>query len=369
MGFSESLDAAFETLFEDVESRMHHLLQIILGKKSRWPEKDKPNAEELAKEYLRQIAQFDPTQGKTYMQFLVKQVAANQIRLPEDGPPLKETLETFMNGSRKKEWKGERDIMRYAHWRDLQKACMEYAKEAESKTVPSSETAWVNKAKEGSERIVDVDVKTKTGLTNYVVVKVSTPIAVTVYGRGTQWCTSCSLFKTVKSNELEGVIEQLTKGGDRYRGEKVEGDPWANLTPEQVKQYILELNGGDLNKKELKVPNTYYHSALSNAKNYLQGGPMFIIFKNGAPYIQMTNSGRELRNIEDSSLKTTSSALGVVFREMVGEPQPREIEELITRKGARPQAFPELKKTLLDHIKRGEAFRARAAQQQQRPPQ
>lgn len=378
MNLLESLDKAFLTLYEDVESRMHHLLQIILGKKSRWPLKDKPDAEKLATDYIRDISQYDPTQGKNYMQYLAKQVAAGLIRLPEDGPPLKETLEKFMNWSRKPAWKQvaakfldpkapPNDIMSYTHWRELQKVVMEYEKDVESKNIPTSETAWVNKAKEGAERVLDMTLKTESGTRNYVVTKVATPVAVTVYGRGTQWCTSCSLYKTIRSSELDNVVNELTK-----HKEKIEGDPWANLTAEAVRKIISDLNGGDLNKKELKVPNTYYDSALRNAKNYLSGGPMYIIMRDGKPYIQMTNSARELRNVEDASLKTTSAALSVIFRALMGEPQPPEVEKAIISSQAKPnEVSTEMKKTLNDHIRRSEAARARALAQAQRqqPPQ
>jgi len=305
-------------LFEDVESRISYLIEILLGKKSRWKFKELPDAQERAVKLIHDIAPYDPT-GERYLQFIVKQVANGTIRFPEDGPPLKEALEIFSKAFKKKEWSGHRDITKYDNWRDLQSHTMAYAATAESKTTPASETEWVKKAKEGSNKIVDFNFNgihvdennQKISKTfNFVVIELITPVAVTVYGRGTQWCTSCSLFKTVKPNEVDSVVSQMNR-------ERTEGDPWADMSPEAMKKYIMDINGGNLDKDQIKVPNPYYVNALQNAKHYLSGGPMYIVFKDKEPYAQITNNGRELRNATDRSLFKASPMLALVFEEMV----------------------------------------------------
>lgn len=382
MDLLESLNHAFETLFEDVESRMHHLLQILLGKKSAWPYKDQPDAEEKAKNLLREVSQYDPTQGKNYMQFLTKQIAASGIRLPEDGPLLKETLEKFMEYSRKAAWKQPKDIMQYPHWRELQKAIGEYEKSPAfmfrvSSQAKATENLLAVKAKEGVELIVDIDAKTFSGLTNFKVWQCRTPIAVSMFGKGTQWCTSWmndgNIYKTVKPQEVEAAITSLAQNRDfGYRG-AVEGNPWANLTPESARQIVMDLNNGDLSKKEVKIPNPdRLNSSLSTAKNYLEGGPMYIIYKNDAPYIQLTHDGSQIMNVEDSRLKTISSALAVVLKEMMGVPQSPEAEKAISRKVQKTgKVSSALTKRLTEEIRRSEAAKAKALQQQQqqqKPP-
>lgn len=382
MDLLESLDHAFETLFEDVESRMHHLLQILLGKKSRWPHKEEPNAEEKAKEYIRKVSEFDPTTGKNYMMFITGQVAKGLIRLPEDGVMLKETLEKFMGFSRKANWKNPKDVMQYAHWRDLQKLTGEYEKTQAATEAKSTESVLITKAKEGTTKILDIDLKTISGPTNFKVYKVSTPVAVAVVGKGTQWCTSWqhdnNIYTTVKAEQLPQVITNMTRASERGVGRygPDPDNPWINLTPERAKEIVADINGGDLNKRELKVPNVdRLNNSLSNGRHYLDGGPMYIIYKNDQPYIQMTNSARELRNVEDSTLRTTSATLAAIFREMMGQPQPSEVEgSVISRTLREPnEVSPEMVKVLTNHIKVGEANKAQALQRQQRqqprPPQ
>lgn len=332
------------TLFEDMDAKMQYLMKILLSKKSVWLRKQQkggrpempgepqqeititPELQQKAQETIKSAAQWDPTTKREidgmFMQFIVRDIANNGIILPEDGPPLKEALETFMKASRKQSWTGHKDINKFTNWRELQTLTNDWASKQEA-VGPSSETEWVKTAKEGSRKIVEMSFTTTGGKDpgekNYSVVELSTPISVTVYGRGTQWCTSCSLFKTIKPQELEGTINALATKQDNYGhfGQKVEGDPWSGLDAAGFMAVIKNLNGGDIaNKKELKVPNSYYRNALGNAKHYLSGGPMFIIFKNGAPYIQMTNNGREMRDVKDVMLKTTSPALAVIFRGM-----------------------------------------------------
>ena len=369
MDLRESLDQAFETLFEDVESRMHHMLQILLGKKSRWPHKDKPNAEELAKNYVREIAQFDPTTGKNYMMFITGQTAKGLIRLPEDGVMLKETLEKFMNFSRKANWKHPKDVMQYPHWRELQKMVGEYEKETAAKAATSTEGILITKAKEGATKVLEMMVKGVSGLHKFEVVKVATPASVAVFGKGTQWCTSWqhdnNIYTTVKADQLPSIIQNMTK-----RREANPDNPWINQTPERAQQIVSDLNNGDLNKRDIKVPNVdRLDSSLRNAKHYLGGGPMYIIYKNGEPYIQMTNSARDLKNVEDANLKTTSATLAAIFRAMMGQQQPPDVEKAVETKMALPsEVSPDMMKTLNNYIKVGEANKARAAQRQQPPP-
>lgn len=375
MDLLESLDKAFETLFEDVESRMHHLLQILLGKKSRWLEKEKPDAEAKAKDYIRQIAQFDPTTGKNYMMFIIGQVAKGLIRLPEDGVLLKESLEKFMSFSRKANWKHPKDVMQYAHWRDLQKLVGEYEAQTAQQQAQSTEGILVTKAKEGAVKVIDIDVKTTSGPHNYSVVKVSTPAAVAFFGKGTQWCTSWqhdnNIYKTVKAEQLPDVIAALT----RPTRDASPDNPWANVTADRAKQIISDLNNGDLTKRELKVPNVdRLNSAISNSKHYLGQGPMYIIYRDNQPYIQMTNSARDLKNVEDYNLKTTSVTLATIFREMMGQHQPPEVEASITRNmpSNTGQVSQDMVKVLTNHIKVGEANKKRALEMQQKkqqPPQ
>jgi hypothetical protein len=382
MDLFESLDHAFETLFEDVESRMHHLLQILLGKKSRWPLKDAPDAQEKAMAYLRDASQYDPTPGKNYMMFIANQIAAGAIRLPEDGVMLKETLEKFMTYSRKAAWTHPKDVMQYqkpgTSWRDLQKLVGDYENSPAflfrvGSQAKSTENILATKAKEGADVILSMDIKAYSGLPNYKIYKVSTPIAVSMYGKGTQWCTSWmndgNIYKTIKPESIKDTVLELTR-----RRESVEGNPWANLTAEQAQQIIMDLNDGNLTKKEIKVPNVErLDSSLRTAQSYLRGGPMFIIYKNDAPYIQFTHDASQIMNVADERLATISPALEVIFKEMMGQPQAPEVANAVTLNFKKEGQLSEaLVKRLTEEMKRSATVRAqraaKAAQQQKSNP-
>jgi hypothetical protein len=334
--------------------------------------------------YIREASKYDPTPGKNYMMFITNQIAAGAIRLPEDGPLLKETLEKFMNYSRKAAWTHPKDVMAYqktgTSWRDLQKLIGEYEKSPAflfrvGTQAKATENVLATKAKEGADTILDIDVKATSGLPNFKVIKVSTPIAVSMYGKGTQWCTSWmndgNIYKTVKPEAIQTIVAELTRHRDA-----VAGNPWANLNAEQAQQIISDLNGGDLTKKEIKVPNVErLDSSLRTAQSYLSGGPMYIIYKNNAPYIQLTHDGSQIMNVEDSRLKTISAALAAILREVMGQPQPPDVEKAITRNLVKTgQVSPALTKRLTEDIRRSEAARAEAARkaaqqaQQQQPP-
>jgi hypothetical protein len=326
-------------LLEDITAKLENLKKILLGKKSIWLQRKlkrpvdasihepvagassiTPELQQAAAEEIKNSAQWDPTTRREldgiFIQFIVRNIANNSIKLPEDGPPLKETLDTFVKASKKGSWIDKKDIMQFTDWRELQRSTMEWTKKNQEGSRPSSETEWVKRAKAGSEKITEFDITTTGGNVpgnkHYVVIQLNTPIAVTVYGRGTQWCTSCSLYKTIRPHELEQNLTQLSN-----QGQKIEGNPWANVDRKGFLDIITDLNDGNITKSELKIPNPYLSSALNNAVSYLRDGPMFLIFKNGSPYIQMSNSGRDVMNINDIKLRGTSPALALVFRKMI----------------------------------------------------
>lgn len=372
MDLLESLDHAFDTLFEDIESRMHHLLQILLGKKSRWPHKEAPDAQEKATNYLRDASQYDPTPGKNYMMFIANQIAAGAIRLPEDGIMLKDTLEKFMNYSRKAAWTNPKDVMHYqkegTSWRDLQKLIDDYEKSPAfmfrvSSKAKATENILAVKAKEGATEILNMDIKAFSGLPNYKIYKTVTPIAASMYGKGTQWCTSwmndSNIYKMIKPDQVPSVVAELVKHKDSSTG-----NPWANLTAEQAQAIIMDLNDGNLNKKEVKAPNIErLDSALRTAQSYQKGGPLYIIYKNDAPYIQFTHDGSQIMNIADERLATISPALEVIFNELMGHPQAPEVAKAVTLNSKKEgQVSESLVKRLTEEIKRSQAIRARRAQ-------
>ena len=313
MDFRSRLASVFNgTLVEDVESRMPNLIDVLVGRKSRWIHRDKPDARERAQKIIMNASQWDPTSSKNYMTFVVRELGSGRIRLPEDGPHLKRALEVFSANSKRKEWKGPRDVMQFPSWRELQKVASDFEEASNSLTVPQTETEYVKKAKLGAEKIVDLNMETLNGPVNYVVVRPHTPEAVTVYGRGTRWCTSAPLYHLRPVAQLEQEIKSILsqKAGER--------NPWSGLDENAIRGIINNINGGTIEgKKEVKTPNSYYVNAIGTAQSYLRHGPMFVIFRNGKPVYQLTGNGGEIRADDDRALQKPGSGLAIVFQAII----------------------------------------------------
>lgn len=341
-------------VFATPEAKMQDLVKILLSpKKSTWLRKQlkhehrgpqgapdtgtpqevtiTPEIQAKAEKTIRDAAQWDPTTKTdidgSFMHYIVNQIAKDTLILPEDGTPLKETLQTFVKASRRPNWTGHKDIGQYTHWRELQKQAQEW-QDKQLATGVTSESEWTKKAKEGVNKICDIEFETTAGKEpgkyNYAVYEMTTPVGVFVYGRGTRWCTSTSLYTTIKPNELEKTLDLLIGKGSAYetgnyyniQGD-VPGDPWKGRSREEFLQTIKELNGGNLNNKELKVPNPHYRGYLKNAMNYLKDGPLYTVFRNGKPYMQLNSAANQIMDTGDVSLRVTSPGLAVIFRSML----------------------------------------------------
>lgn len=363
------LTALLLEVFASSEAKMQDLLKILLSKKSIWLHKQlrskagphhlspderafaspegqdiaqkafekrseptvTPEIQAKAEKTIRDVAQWDPTTKSdidgSYMHYIVSQIAKDALILPEDGTPLKEALQTFVKASRRPNWTGPKDVFQFGNWRDLQKQTQEWQEKQMASGI-TSESEWTKKAKEGVNKICDIEFETTAGKEpgkyQYAVYEMKTPVGVFVYGRGTRWCTSTSLYTTIKPNELDKTLDLLVGKGSSYetgnyyniQGD-VPGDPWAGRSKEEFLQTVKELNGGNLKQNELKVPNPHYRGYLKNAMNYLKDGPLYTVFRNGKPYMQLNSAANQIMDTGDVSLRLTSPGLAIIFRAMV----------------------------------------------------
>jgi hypothetical protein len=91
------------------------------------------------------------------------------------------------------------------------------------------------------------------------------------------------------------------------------------MSAEELKQLTDKLNGGSIEgKKEIKIPNGSFINAVNHARGYMdQSGPMFIIYKDNEPYLQLTGDGSQMKNIEDRELKYASPALSKIMEQLL----------------------------------------------------
>jgi len=306
-----------------------HIVQILLSKDSKWPGKKSEDPVGDATAYIDFNSRFDPTSNKQYLPYLVKQVAKGTIRLPEDGGPFSETIETFI--SKDRDWPGKQDIFQYGSWRELQAETMEYASKRGSDvgSTRSQMMQYKKSVREGTNKIISTDIMTTSRLKNYEVYELTNWAAVTLHGKGTQWCTSSTMHRT---RDARGRLEKGRGNAESLRqsvedaaaamadkgAAELNGTPWQDWGERDFVAEIYRLNGWPTNQsldeikaKSYKSPNPHFLHAKSTAESYLQDMPLYVIYKDGEPYIQVGGSsyGIEMKNPEDKELTMFSPAL------------------------------------------------------------
>ena len=341
-------------ILEDIEGKMPHALRILLSKKSFWRDR----LEKINKEYLKEnpddiagflekaaaedmlkSAKWDPTPNHRFLIYIATQIATNNIILPEDGPALKEALEVFTH--KRNDWEGKNDIFAYTKWRELQNDTNNYL-EQHSGTIPQSMRAQYNelrtKAREGFKPIYEKTLATvaesgaKPIKTNYKVYRCFNWQSLIVYGKGTQWCTSASIYKTIRcdAKSLANTCTVLASDA-RDRGIWAIGDELHFL------KMIAQLNGfggsiAGANKEPdydgvakvlgksalIKIPNPYLTYAISIAQHYLADNEIYIAYKNNEPWLQMSDGDEvQIKNVQDIELSAPGPATRAILIELI----------------------------------------------------
>lgn len=289
MDIGDKLDIMFSLLVEGIDEKMPHLINQLVSKKSRWPGKeieDVRSRAASAEKTIRAAAEFDPTKTNKFTNFLVGQIKNGHIirsKLQEDGPKIKAALEIFMN--KKRGWPGSNDIMSYDNYRDLIKDASEY-NEMLSKNAPETKSG---KDRDRDRRAIEHDLRKNAKVVvkndHDVVYEITDAETVALLGRGSQWCTSASPVRSVSNINDQDTLEIFKSYLDSDS---------LSFWPGGINQIKNDIEDSGVTGK---YPNTYYLSALSTCKGYLERGPIYIIYRDGEPYMQL--SGGEMMNIDD----------------------------------------------------------------------
>ena len=328
MGFYDRLYTQLY-LCEDLEGKLGRLIEVLLSKKSNWRLKSQPNSEALAREFIIEISEFDPTSNKKYLPFIVGQVSRGRINLPEDGPQMRHLLEFFSSNK----WDSKKqDIFQYKDWRLLQKEINEIESSIDAgKSFGMTISQYEKQSRKGGEEIYSMTSTDK----EYRIVRITTPEAAAVYGRGAQWCTTASLFTTTTEKQTPEAWfidkHESSRGKPEWKKtpfEKFEKDDFLKIISDMNKD--KDLKRGD----QLKVPNTYYGSAIATAENYMKNDPLYIIYKEGKPYMQLDSSD-QIMNENDIALKKLGGATArfiayTVLHGSVTEQEKVYFEKIIT---------------------------------------
>jgi len=149
----------------------------------------------ITEQDINNILQYDPTKGK-YLEWLVRQVLKQRLRLPEDGERIKDTLTLFVQKSK---FLDKKDINQYKTLGDIQEAL-----DAISGQTSKRENVRIQRGK-GQEVVLDQP--------PYQVVKITTLEAAATLCRNTQWCIKDPKYFNQYSPKEFFVI---LKDGKRY---------------------------------------------------------------------------------------------------------------------------------------------------------
>ena len=293
MNIGDKLDSKLSTIMEGIDDKMPHLVNQLLSKKSRWIGKKIKSDEDrfaTAEAIIRSVSDYDPSKNDKYINFLVGQIKNGYItkrKLEEDGPKIQSALETFM--SKKKGWPGDNDIMSYGNYRDFLKDASEYEKILEQNPTVTKSGKDRDRERRTVERELRKNAEVVVENGPDIVYGITDAETAALFGRGTQWCTSASPMRTIKkSDDRQLVFDSFKKYYDSNDSSSLSFWPGGL---EQVKNDIE-------NSKEIgKIPNAYYMSAIRTCGGYLSHGPLYVMYRNGEPYMQI--SGHDVMNIDD----------------------------------------------------------------------
>ena len=188
-----------------------------------------------------------------------------------------------------------------------------------------------------------------------------------VYGKGTQWCTSASVYTTLNiwhgelpANALQQVCYALSQQQTSPESKVVDHGLWKQGDEAYFLKLIVQLNGLDIDPTQpadqerawngltnrwklnygnncwtglfgqytavgeaikkrkgepVKIPNAYLNTAIATANDYLNSGSLYMIYKNGKPWIQMADGkhGVEIKNEKDEELLTCGTTTAVIL--------------------------------------------------------
>jgi len=255
---------------EDLESKMPQLITMLQSRKSRYKEVPPEQLEQM----IRDVTFYDPTPTNKYAVYMVTQLKFGNVEV-EDAQRMGEAIEMFLIINRSPKaielWRNileeepPKTVLEYRDWRKLEKDTEAF----KSKYFYSKkDKAWKDKIKSdekeelasGAKIVGEFTVNAEEGAQEVRILEITEPSAAVVYGTGTVWCTR--LLET---------------------------------DPERIKPELGMMTWDG----KTGTPNM--------AASHMRKGPLYQIYLNGKPWMQITHDMRELKNADNHILTSCSS--------------------------------------------------------------
>lgn len=187
--------------------------------------------------YVRVVAEADPTENKSYTTWLLHQARRGIIRLPEDQDRVRDVLSFFDKA--KQRWEYGKDIFRF----DFNS--LEDAVDKVRGTRFEEETDILKSNREKKREIKNQGFQVVYDNPPYAVIKLTTPEACEIMGKGTNWCTKHpevaqkeylprgALYVLLKNNKKIAQFHLPSRQFRNIRDKMIEIKPaWAKILAE-----------------------------------------------------------------------------------------------------------------------------------------
>jgi hypothetical protein len=308
------------------------LIKLLIGKKSRIRDRFvnadgslKPDAERDLLDVRKLISNVDPSEK--YMQFIVKSYASGTLILPEDSQRMADTILGFIRFSKMSNWEGSKNIMEYDDWKDLERKIQDIQKTHSSlddtKIAKSQLKTFKENMAKGGTVLFTKTISTSSGGVEYQLIRCATPQSATFYGTGSNWCTTYSML-TDKLSISDYIKDQSEDHSMNYI---ISNKYSIWKTTKDLMKFNADLNGVTVEQlynwdksKKNKNPillQPLFFKAMNTAADYLKSGPLWIIKRNGMPYMQFESNGNQVKDEFDYELYSPSKQLAIILYYML----------------------------------------------------
>lgn len=284
-------------IFENLASKMPLLIQTVEGINQKAQKQNKlilPLSSNISfhkimkrnklnnfADLVTYINQFDPTGSNAkYTQWLIKIIASGQLNIPEDGERITKTLKIFNKIKNSTKIDINKDINKYTNFRELETIVNKYNITDDDGPVTVRQWEdWIKK-----QGMTEIYEDNKYSLVRYDL----TGTKITVFPNSIgQYDYSWIPIQFAPKNEPEKIAK------------------------------AADVDAAALAVSKLACNTSYCVVNPHTAKGYLDEGPLYILYKDGAFYLLANATWSQFRNTQDISIKNMSPQLAFFISKVI----------------------------------------------------